>query len=122
MRTIVETLASKVDVAVRPYLALVIMREALHRGLDSNKPHIFGQFAAALAPAGPDAKVLAVARVLDRIYVEHDEQKLSVYWAGLEKVGVADAVSAALDIAPFYIERLTRVATAALKTPPTALH
>lgn len=122
MHTIIETLASEVDSAVRPYLALVVMQAAQRRGLDPDKPHAFGRFATALAPAGPDEKVLAVARVLDCIYAESDEQKLGEYWAGLEAVGVADAVSSALKIAPSYIDRLARAVTAASGMNNSTLH
>jgi len=122
MHTIVETLAAEVDASVRPYLAIVVAIYAGRAGLDPETPHVLGRFAAALHPAGPDDKLRATTCLLARVIDEQDIDEASKLWKGLKIVGIADAVSRALDIAPSYVTRLMRIAAAARGEPAPSVH
>ena len=111
---ILETIASDTPANVRPWLAILFARASGYYGFDASEPNLFGRFATALWPDGPDDRMRAVARVIDVLWGQADRttDEFMTHWHALETVGVADDVQAALDAYPRAFQRLLNVARA----------
>ena len=109
---ILETMAADTPNNVRPWLAILFARASDEYRFDARQLNLYGLFAAALWPAGPDEKMKVVARVIDVLWDQGDRAaaEFTKHWHTLETVDVADDVRAALDAYPRALERLLNVA------------